>query len=267
MCLPHLMHSVFFRFTPILSKFYSHRKELGFDDLEIIFVSADNEESEFQEYYGEMPWLTLPFKDPRCDILSERFEVEGIPCLVILDADRKVVTKDGAQRVPEDPEGAKFPYFPEPIVDLSQGPRSYDRDINNCPSFVAFLEALDDSDQDSAKEAIRPLAEQYATAFAGTVDGPKMIFFTATASGGIVDRIRQLLKKDTMKDKVAPSLVILDLGDDGGYYLPSQSCEDINEEYVRAFVDGYFNKTLVRQQLGPPGGEDEDEEGQNDDQA
>lgn len=207
-----------------------------------------------------MPWLTLPFKDPRCDTLSGRFEVEGIPSLVILDADRKVVTKEGVMRVQADLEGAKFPYFPEPIVDLSQGPCSYDRDVNNCPSFIAFLEALDDSGQDSAKEAIRPLAEQYATAFAGTADGPKMIFFTATESGGIVDRIRTLLKKDSMKDKTTPSVVILDLGDNGGYYLPSQACEDITEDYVRAFVDGYFNKTLTRKQLSSPGGEDDDEE-------
>jgi len=237
------------RFTPILSKFYSHRKELGIDDLEIIFVSCDNEKSEFDEYFSEMPWLTLPFKDPRCDALSERFEIEGIPCLVILDLDRKVVTKEGAQRIPDDPEGLQFPYPPCPVEDLSQTTTSYGRDINESPAFIAFLEPLDDSSQEAAKAAVLPAAEQYAKAFAGTEEGPKMIFFTATQSGGVVDRIRELLHMNKPKDMVNPLFIILDLPDNGGYYLPTQPCEDITEEYLRAFIDGYFEKTLPRLQL------------------
>jgi nucleoredoxin len=47
-------------FTPILSKFY----ELVNKDskqLEIIFVSSDENEEAFKEYFATMPWLAMPF--------------------------------------------------------------------------------------------------------------------------------------------------------------------------------------------------------------
>ncbi len=49
-------------FTPTLAKFYENFKKT--DDgkrLEIVFVSSDRDESAFNDYYKEMPWLALPF--------------------------------------------------------------------------------------------------------------------------------------------------------------------------------------------------------------
>lgn len=48
-------------FTPKLAEFYKkHHTEKNF---EIVFVSSDKNDAEFQEYYKEMPWLALPFAD------------------------------------------------------------------------------------------------------------------------------------------------------------------------------------------------------------
>ncbi|CAF1306990.1 unnamed protein product [Adineta ricciae] len=48
-------------FTPILVDFYN--KYGSEKNLEIIFISSDNDEESFNEYYQEMPWLTLDFKE------------------------------------------------------------------------------------------------------------------------------------------------------------------------------------------------------------
>jgi nucleoredoxin len=39
-----------------------------------------------------MPWLAIPHGDSRSEALSERFGVEGIPTLVIIDPEGNVIT-------------------------------------------------------------------------------------------------------------------------------------------------------------------------------
>lgn len=48
-------------FTPILTKFYNNYHEAK--NFEIIFVSSDRNENEFNEYYSKMPWLALEYCD------------------------------------------------------------------------------------------------------------------------------------------------------------------------------------------------------------
>lgn len=74
------------RFTPTLAAFYDMVKEQNPDDLEIVFVSSDKGEAEFNEYFSEMPWLALPYQDrERAEKLKRRFNVSGIPTFVVLD--------------------------------------------------------------------------------------------------------------------------------------------------------------------------------------
>ena len=52
------------------------------------------------EYYGEMPWLSLPFADrARKEKLSSKYGVAGIPTLVVLTAEGELVTKDGRSKM------------------------------------------------------------------------------------------------------------------------------------------------------------------------
>lgn len=47
-------------FTPMLAEFYNkHHKSQNF---EVIFVSSDQDEESFNQYYAEMPWLALSFR-------------------------------------------------------------------------------------------------------------------------------------------------------------------------------------------------------------
>ena len=70
----------------MLAKLYTDMKAAGRDDFEIIFVSWDNDEEEFDEYYGEQPWVTLPYGTVQ-DGLTQKFGVEGIPNLITIGPD------------------------------------------------------------------------------------------------------------------------------------------------------------------------------------
>lgn len=63
-------------FTPRLVDFYNKMKAAG-KNFEIIFSSGDRNEDSFKEYFGTMPWLALPFGDPRTKQLSSIFKVSG----------------------------------------------------------------------------------------------------------------------------------------------------------------------------------------------
>jgi len=51
-------------FTPFLVEFFSRFRERREDQrLEIVYVSADKDESSFNSYFSEMPWYAVPFSD------------------------------------------------------------------------------------------------------------------------------------------------------------------------------------------------------------
>eukprot|EP00929_Paragymnodinium_shiwhaense_P097252 TRINITY_DN58_c0_g1_i1.p1 TRINITY_DN58_c0_g1~~TRINITY_DN58_c0_g1_i1.p1 ORF type:complete len:445 (-),score=138.89 TRINITY_DN58_c0_g1_i1:326-1579(-) len=100
-------------FTPKLAAWY--KENLAAKGLEVVFVSSDKDESQFKEYFAEMPWLALPFSErAKKEALSKKFKVNGIPALVILDADGKTITTDGRSAVSQDPAGNDFPWIPVP---------------------------------------------------------------------------------------------------------------------------------------------------------
>jgi nucleoredoxin len=91
-------------FTPKLAQYYRDLKAAG-KNLEVVFVSSDRDEHSFNEYYGEHPWLALPFGDrDRKGKLSQKYKVQGIPTLVFLGEDGKVITANGREKVMTDPE-------------------------------------------------------------------------------------------------------------------------------------------------------------------
>ena len=83
-------------FTPKLADAY--KAFAAEKDFEIVFISSDRDQASFESYYGEMPWLSLPFGERDLkNKLSKKFKVQGIPSFVILDgATGEIITKDGA---------------------------------------------------------------------------------------------------------------------------------------------------------------------------
>eukprot|EP00596_Hydrurales_sp_CCMP1899_P003379 CAMPEP_0119036474 /NCGR_PEP_ID=MMETSP1177-20130426/4201_1 /TAXON_ID=2985 /ORGANISM="Ochromonas sp, Strain CCMP1899" /LENGTH=93 /DNA_ID=CAMNT_0006996399 /DNA_START=258 /DNA_END=539 /DNA_ORIENTATION=- len=69
--------------------------------LEIVFASSDSDQDSFDTYYGDMPWVAIPFnKSSIKEELGTKCEVRGIPTLIIMSvADGSIVDADGRSTV------------------------------------------------------------------------------------------------------------------------------------------------------------------------
>jgi Thioredoxin-like len=73
----------------MLAEMYTYLKqEYPTHGLEIVFISSDRDYNSFEQYYSSMPWLAMPFASLAIykHVLSSKYEVRGIPALVILDS-------------------------------------------------------------------------------------------------------------------------------------------------------------------------------------
>lgn len=105
-------------FTPVLIEAYNELLKEGY--FEIIFISADEDDESFNGYFSKMPWLAIPFSDKEArDRLDELFEVRGIPHLVILDGNGKVVSDEGVEIIREYGIEA-YPFTAERIKEMKE---------------------------------------------------------------------------------------------------------------------------------------------------
>ena len=97
-------------FTPVLTKF----REANKADFEVVLVSGDRSAKSQQEYMKKysMAWPAIAFDSPQRNEAFDRFGVRGIPALVILDADGKLLERDGRNQISRDPEHAMDRWLP-----------------------------------------------------------------------------------------------------------------------------------------------------------
>ena len=82
-------------FTPKLRQFYNEVNATS-KKLEIVWISADEDEEEFNEYFEEMPWLSMPFEPTELrEEVSEKFDIASIPQLIILNKDGSLKSATG----------------------------------------------------------------------------------------------------------------------------------------------------------------------------
>lgn len=88
-------------FTPIFADLYN---ELNADEkqFEVVFFSGDKTQEEFDKYYAEQPWLALPRGDKRLGPVAKKFEVKGVPRLIVLKPDGTVINNSAVQKVTEE---------------------------------------------------------------------------------------------------------------------------------------------------------------------
>ena len=78
-------------YTPQLAKAYENSSKAG-KEVVIIFISSDRDHTSFSEYYKEMPWHAIPFRESSIKrAISEKFGIRGIPTLVLLDGEGNLV--------------------------------------------------------------------------------------------------------------------------------------------------------------------------------
>ncbi len=87
------------QFTPMLATLYNELKSLD-RQFEIIFISSDRDASTFSSYFDHMPWLALPYAERNlANEISAKFEVKGIPSLVLLNGNGSTLHLNGRSAV------------------------------------------------------------------------------------------------------------------------------------------------------------------------
>lgn len=97
-------------FTPILISAYEKLKDKGF---EVIFVSSDRNDKQYEEYFKTMPWLSIRWDDERSDELKDVYEIATIPALLLFDGSGNIITSNGVETITNDPDGNQFPWSPK----------------------------------------------------------------------------------------------------------------------------------------------------------
>ena len=85
-------------FTPLFTDLYKEYNE-NEKVFEVVFFSGDKNDQQYEEYYAEMPWLAVPRGDPRVATVAKKFEVRGVPRLIVLKPDGTVIDKDAVKKV------------------------------------------------------------------------------------------------------------------------------------------------------------------------
>lgn len=87
-------------FTPQLVAAYNQLKADG-KPFEVVLVTSDQNEAAMEKYMKdyEMPWGAVPFGDKRIDALKKKFQVSGIPKLVVIDDAGTVISAEARGEV------------------------------------------------------------------------------------------------------------------------------------------------------------------------
>ncbi len=90
-------------FTPQLISWYNARS--ADEKVEIIFVSSDRSQDQFNIYFSSMPWLAIPYDSTFVrQSLSQRIGVRGLPSLVVIDPQTGDVISNRARNEIQEPE-------------------------------------------------------------------------------------------------------------------------------------------------------------------
>jgi nucleoredoxin len=217
-------------FTPKLAEFYKNGLK---DKMEIVFISSDRDEDSYQEYFGEMPWLALPYsKRAEKEVLSKACGVSGIPSFCVLNPDGTIVTTDGRSKVMSDPKGETFPagWLPQPFNDVNDDPS----DLNEEKCVIAL------GSNKALAAAVKTLASEYYETAGKDVSAMPVRFFEAP-DGNVTGQIRKLTKVDDDK------LVLLDIPSGGAFYVCDKA--DVSEAVVKEFVADVLAGKVERKQL------------------
>mmetsp|Transcript_15429 Transcript_15429/g.19578 ORF Transcript_15429/g.19578 Transcript_15429/m.19578 type:complete len:223 (-) Transcript_15429:56-724(-) len=84
-------------FTPKLAEFYT--QVCTTNGVEIVYISSDQDEASFNEYFGKMPWASLPVFGSSAikQKLADSLKISGLPTLVVLDVNTGFFISDNAR--------------------------------------------------------------------------------------------------------------------------------------------------------------------------
>uniref|UniRef100_A0A8C4I9E2 Nucleoredoxin n=1 Tax=Dicentrarchus labrax TaxID=13489 RepID=A0A8C4I9E2_DICLA len=211
-------------------------REEGQRFLIFTFLTDKGEESEesFKQYFSEMPWLAVPYPDEaRRSRLNRLYGIQGIPTLILLDAEGHMITRQGRVEVLNDPECRLFPWHPRPVLELSE---SNAVQLHEGPCLVLFVDAEEEGELEPAKELIQPIAEKLMAKYKAKEEETPLLFFVAGE-----DDMTDSLRDYTNLPEAAPLLTILDMSARAKYV---RDVEEITPAVVDQFVSDFLAEKL-----------------------
>jgi len=198
-------------FTPKLASVYNELKTAQ-KDFEVIFVSSDSGEEEFKSYLNDMPWLAIPFdNEDKKDGCSEKYEISGLPTLVLLDGETgEVITNSGRGLVDEYGADA-FPFNETRVEECKKEKKEKKDNALAEMEFLSFMNPLVKIDKNESDEKVETLinsCEALAVAFLFDNHDP--------GSSPVISKLVKV-QKELGKDKLG--LVV----------VPLQDVDDIEE--------------------------------------
>lgn len=205
----------------MLAKAYTKLKQstLG-AKFELLFVSADESQDEFDGYFKDMNFGAIPFADEAKFALTKRLQVRGYPTLLMLSIERELINPNIRGIIENGDYISDFPYLPKPYGDLNHTPS----DINDHRCIIVFHEGGDDEEQEDVVDAIKAASAQY----------PDLIMYWATTVSQVTQSVRGALTLGAITPN--PILILLDIPDNGGYYVCENKGE-ITDEVICQFVE------------------------------
>jgi len=220
--------------TPRLSEFYRKMKAER-DDFELVFVSSDQSEQSFEEYFTQnMTFCALPYqlRDTEKQ-LSKKYQIKSIPTLLMLgpmmeNGERPLINPN--VRGFMEGEGTntnaiknEFPFHIQQYGSIDKA------DLNDEKCVLIFHENANEEEQEKTKE----VAKQAAAKIGGDEEKVK-IYWSLDKTGTIGARVRSVLNMPDASSSTKPTMILLDLPDHGGHYKSDET--DITVDSITNFI-------------------------------
>jgi nucleoredoxin len=225
-------------FTPKLAQVYN-KLQAERQDFEFIFFSADENETDFQNYYEKMPFLACAFDQTEYKSkMMNHFGVTGFPTLVMVDRNGNIISSDATVNVHSDPDGLEFPWKPKPVnsIDNLVG-------IEATPGFIVLMDSETKEVQDRIEHEVNLIAKEWIEKDRIKGEDQSMLFFVGRESDGLIERVRTLYggkKGETTK------VIILDFPDNGIYVYDGEVCIDGMKQFLCEYQKGGLTKLPIQ---------------------
>eukprot|EP00743_Colponemidia_sp_Colp-15_P010000 GILK01010975.1.p1 GENE.GILK01010975.1~~GILK01010975.1.p1 ORF type:complete len:423 (-),score=63.79 GILK01010975.1:338-1606(-) len=209
--------------------------------IEVLFVSLDRDNSGYDEFVRDMPWLALPFGDARTDHLLRRYHPQGLPTVVVLDPNGHTITSNGRLMVTVDGEGREFPWWPKSLAELNE--LCVDS-LSESVCFVTFMDGVAVADRQLLIQRLQTVADKYQEIFNGAVDSQKILFLYGL-DHSLVHQVREFLGITV----ASPVTAIFDIRNQlkSVWSPPDNSVTALTVSAITEFVESYRSGTSVRE--------------------
>jgi nucleoredoxin len=85
-------------FTQVLLNFYREVNMIH-KVIEIIYLPRDLNLEDYQAYLSQMPWIAIPHGEQRITDFKKKYNIQGIPSLVVLGSKGELISLDGRREI------------------------------------------------------------------------------------------------------------------------------------------------------------------------